>query len=90
MKQISVKDVRAAINYVCHNYGINLDKLSDEELLNSDFSRDFNIGNIRFINIMCELQKAHDFSLPYRLMRECPDNTVRSCIDAINAYLSKK
>ena len=90
MKKITVKDMRAAIKYICQNDGINLDALSDEELLNSDFSRDLNIGNIRFINIVCELQKVHDFSLPYGLMRERPDNTVRSCIDAMNAYLSKK
>ena len=90
MKKITVKDVRAAIMYVCQNDGINLDKVSDEELLNSDFVRDFNVGNVRFINIVCELQKVHDFSLPYGLLRQRADDTVKSLLDIITAYLSKQ
>lgn len=89
MKQITVKDIRAAINYVCHNDGINLDKLSDEELLNSDFSRDFNIGNVRLINVAGELQQVKGFRMPYDVLRQRADDTIREFINTINAYLSE-
>ncbi len=75
--------------YVCQNDGINLDKVSDEELLKYDFVRDLNVGNIRFINIASELQKVHNFSLPYGLLRQRTDDTVKSLLDTINEYLSK-
>ena len=75
--------------YVCQNDGINLDKVSDEELLKYDFVRDLNVGNIRFINIASELQKVHNFSLPYGLLRQRADDTVKSLLDTINEYLSK-
>ena len=90
MKKITVKDVRAAIMYVCQSDGINLDKLSDEQLLNSDFVRDFNIGNVRLINVACELEQVKGFRMPYDVLRQRADDTIGEFINTINAYLSKK
>ena len=88
--KITVKDVRETIMYVCQHDGINLDKLSDEQLLNSDFVRDFNIGNVRLINVACELEQVKGFRMPYDVLRQRADDTIGEFINTINAYLSKK
>ena len=90
LMKITVKDVRAAINNVCQIDGINLDKLSDEQLLNSDFIHDFNIGNVRLINVVGKLQQVKGFQIPYDVLRQRADDTIGEFINTINAYLSKK
>ena len=89
MKRLTVKDVRAAINYVCQNDGINLDKVSDEELLKYDFVRDLNVGNVRLINVAGELQQVKGFRMPYDVLRQRADDTIGEFINTINTYLSK-
>jgi hypothetical protein len=89
MKRLNVKDVRAAINYVCQNDGINLDKVSDEELLKYDFVRDLNVGNVRLINVAGELQQVKGFRMPYDVLRQRADDTIGEFINTINTYLSK-
>ena len=89
MKKITVKDVKAVIMYVCQNDGINLDNVSDEELLEYDFVRNLNIGNIRLINIIGQLQQVKGFRMPYEVLRQRADDTIGEFINTINAYLSK-
>jgi hypothetical protein len=86
MENLTVKEVREAIAYVCKNDGITLQDVSDENLLKLDLVKSLNIGNVRLINIAIELQRRHNFILPYEVLRERPDDTVKSFIEVINRH----
>jgi len=93
MKQtITIKDMRHAIMYVSRGNDCaakNLQDASDEQLLNYDFIRDLNMGNIRLTNVLIELQKRHSLHLPFELSKLVPDNRVKSLLDTINKYLNE-
>ena len=85
MAKITVKDVREAIAYG-HDCGV--EKLNDEQLLKSDFLKDFGMGNIRLANVSIELQRRHNIFLPLEVFHEMKDNTVASFIESANKYLT--
>lgn len=89
-KAITIQDMRQAIMYVNNGHAsqtINLEDVSDEQLLDYDFTRDLNMGNIKLINVITELQKHHGLHLPQELSKIVPDNRVKSLLDTINLYL---
>lgn len=91
-KAITIQDMRHAIMYVNNGNAdvtTNLNDASDEQLLNYDFTRDLNMGNIRLTNVIIELQKRHSLHLPFELSKLVPDNRVKSLLDTINKYLNE-
>ncbi|MBO6290336.1 MAG: hypothetical protein J6N45_08450 [Alphaproteobacteria bacterium] len=88
MKNISIKEVRNAIAYVCQNDGLGLQNISDEKLVKLDFVKDLNIGNVRLVNIAIELQRVYNFSLPWGVFRTRKDDTVGTFLSTINKHLS--
>lgn len=88
--KISLKDVRSAIVYVCQNDGLNLQDISDEQLAQLDLVKNLNIGNVRLVNIATELQRTHNFALPWEVLRTREDNTVGTFLKVINQYLSSE
>ena len=86
---ITLKDLRTVIRYVCQNE-VDLQDVSDEKLLEYDFVKDLNIGNIRLINIAIQLQQVHNFQMPFEVLRTRPDDTVKSFLDTVNRHISEK
>jgi len=92
MKQITIKDVRRAITYVGMS-GEHVDILrdvSDEQLLASDFTKDFKMGNIRVVNVLVELERIYNLCVPVEVFKTMTDNTVGTFMNAVNKYLSEK
>ena len=88
---ITVEDLRFAISYV-YKKGVNVDyfaDLTDAELLKLDFSKNLQMGNIRVLNVIIELERIHNLGLPLELYRLVNDNTVGALKKAINRYLNK-
>jgi hypothetical protein len=90
MDKISLKDIRNAIVYVCQNDGLHLQDISDEKLAQLDLVKDLNIGNVRLVNVATELQRTHNFTLPWEVLRTREDNTVGTFLKVINQYLSSE
>ena len=85
MAKITIKDVREAIAYG-HDCGV--EKLSDQQLLNADFTKDLGMGNIRVANVAIELERRMNISLPVELFKTMKDNTVASFIESANKYVT--
>jgi hypothetical protein len=92
-KTITIQDMRHAIIHVnIRNVsGItDFENVSDEQLLNCDFARDLNIGNILLANVITELQKKnHNVHLPLEICKIVPDKRVKSLLDTINQYIKE-
>lgn len=89
MKQITLNDVRRAITYV-NMSGAHTDVLrdvTDEQLLAIDFTKDLNMGNIRITNVVIELERIHNLSIPQEVFRQMSDNTVGAFLSTANKYL---
>lgn len=87
---ITIKDMRLAIMYVNKGNDCavnNLQDVPDEQLLDCDFTRDLNMGNIRLTNIIIFLQKHHSLHLPLEICRVVPDDRVESLLKTINQYI---
>lgn len=91
MKQITLNDLRAAIAYVIKSDSAHahasVQNVPDAELLKYDFSTDLKMGNIRVYNVIVELQRTHNMSLPLDVFLNMKDNTVGSMLEAVNAHL---
>jgi hypothetical protein len=91
MKQtITIKDMRHAIMYVNNGNDCaakNLQDASDEQLLNYDFIRDLNMGNIRLTNVLIELQRIHNLTLPMDICKIVPNDSVKALLVTINQYI---
>lgn len=88
MRKLTVNDLRVAVMYV--NQGNekvkNLQDVSDEELLSYSFSKDLHMGNIRFANVMIEIERrGHEVSAD--IPKIMPDDTVKSFFNAVNKNL---
>jgi hypothetical protein len=92
MKQITIKEMRLAVSYVFRT-GVSIDafsEMSDTDFLKLDLSKDLQMGNIRFHNIVIELERVHNIGLPLELYKLIPDNTVGALMNTINRYLEQK
>ncbi len=87
MKQLSVKDFKCAMSYVCKNDGRQFQDVSDEDFLKLDFAKDLKMGNIRVAAVVIELQRIHQLSIPWEIVRATKDNTIGSLMEAINRYI---
>jgi len=89
--EITVNDLRRAVSYVNRGNGLcDFNGISDEEFLNYDFSNDLKMGNIRVINVVEELQRIHDIDFPPEELRKVEDGTIRTFMNIVNDFLSKK
>lgn len=89
MENITIKDIRRAISYV-NMGGKHVDILrdvTDEQLLAKDFAKDFGMGNIRFANVLIELERLHNLSIPMNIATMTADNTVGAFLTAANQYI---
>lgn len=89
MKTITIQDVRRAITYV-NMGGTHKDILIDvdnEQLLTMDFAKDFGMGNIRFANVLIELERDHNIGLPMNIATMMADNTVGAFLNTANQYI---
>ena len=88
-KTITIQDMKRAISYVRkgRENAENWDTISDENFLKLDFVKDLHMGNIRLVNVIFELQKNHNITLPVEICRTIPDDSVKSFMDTINKYL---
>jgi hypothetical protein len=89
MDKISITDLRRAIVYVCQNDGLKLQTISDEQLLALDLIKDLKIGNVRLVNVAIDLQRTHNFEMPWEVLRAREDNTVGTLLSAINQHLAQ-
>lgn len=89
MMSITIQDVRRAISYV-NMSGAHVDVLlgiDNEQLLAKDFAKDFGMGNIRFADVLIELERIHGVSIPMNIATMMKDNTVGSFLTAVNHYI---
>ena len=87
--QITINDVRRAITYV-NLSGQHTDVLrdvTDEQLLAYDFAKDLNMGNIRVVNVLIELERIHNLCVPLEIFRKMQDNTVGAFMNSLNSCL---
>ena len=89
MSKITITDIRHAIAYVCQNDGLNLKDISDEQLLGLDLIKDLKIGNVRLVNVAIDLQRTHNFDMPWEVLRAREDNTVGTLLSTINQHLAQ-
>lgn len=88
MQKITISEMRTAINRVL---GRNNElRISDEQLLTSDFVRDFHMGNIRLANVVIELERINNISFPRELFQTVSDDTVGALMDVLNHYIDEK
>ena len=68
-KTITIQDMKRAISYVRkgRENAENWDTISDEDFLKLDFVKDLHMGNIRLVNVIFELQKNHNITLPVEI-----------------------
>ena len=89
MKNITIYDVRRAISYV-NMSGQHVDVLldvDDKQLLAKDFFKDFGMGNIRFANVLIELERINNIRIPMNIATMMSDNTVGAFLTAANQYI---
>lgn len=92
MKKITIKEMRLAVSYVFRS-GVSVDAfvdMSDADFLKLDLGKDLQMGNIRFHNIVVELERVHNITLPLELYQLIPDNTVGALMNTVNRYLEQK
>ena len=92
MKKITIKEMRLAVSYVCKS-GVSVDafnEMSDADFLKLDLGKDLKMGNIRFHNVVVELERVHNITLPLELYQLIPDNTVGALMNTVNRYLEQK
>lgn len=92
MERITVNDMRRAVSYVFRS-GVSVDAfvdMSDADFLKLDLGKDLQMGNIRFHNIVVELERVHNIGLPLELYKLVPDNTVGALMNTVNRYLEQK
>ncbi len=92
MERITVKEMRLAVSYVFRS-GVSVDAfvdMSDADFLKLDLGKDLQMGNIRFHNIVVELERVHNITLPLELYQLIPDNTVGALMNTVNRYLEQK
>jgi hypothetical protein len=90
--KVTVRDFRRAVSCVYKN-GVSVDAfvdMSDADFLKLDLGKDLQMGNIRFHNIVVELERVHNITLPLELYQLIPDNTVGALMNTVNRYLEQK
>ena len=91
MDRITVNDLRHAVMYVANQSGkINLQNVSNEDLLKLDFVNDLKFGNIRLINVATELKHMLNIDFPAEVLRTRTDDTVGAFLNTLNNYLDKE
>lgn len=92
MEKITVNELKQAVSYVLQSGTKNVawEKMTDDDFLKLDFSKDLHMGNIRIYNVVIELERSHNLCLPAEFFKLVSDDTVGALMEAINRYLEQK